>query len=157
MRCLFVPPAQAAVRVKGGIRRSGRPSDGMRRRSTMTTEECLRFVPSRVEGRYGVTEVAIYPDRLELRSSGAWVVFRFEDMARWPWPAILWKRLARAGWRPWRLPVGERDWFYPPSGRFFRFFTTPRLVVYLPDEDRETPYGSTLFRRVEDVLLAGGF
>jgi hypothetical protein len=45
----------------------------------------------------------------------------------------------------------------PPSERFFRFCTRPRIVVYMPDEARETNYGSTLFRRVQDVMLEGGF
>jgi len=54
------------------------------------------------------------------------------------------------------LLVGERDWFHPPKDRFFAFFTTPRLVVYLCDEPR-TDYGNTLFRRVQEVMRAGGF
>jgi hypothetical protein len=117
----------------------------------------LRFVPSRVEGLPGVTEAAVYPDRLEMHTSGGWVVFRFEDMARWPWPVTLWRRLARLGGRPRWLPVGERDWFHRPSDRFCRFRTRPPLVIYLPDEVPETDYGSTLFRRIQDVMLAGGF
>jgi hypothetical protein len=39
-------------------------------------------------------------------------------------------------------------WFHPPAQRFFRFFTTPRIVVYIPDERDAT----TIFRRVQ-----GGF
>jgi hypothetical protein len=117
----------------------------------------LRFIPSRVEGLPDVTEITVYPDRLELISAGRRVSIRLADIAAWPPPAFLWRRLARVGWRPRWLPVGERDWFHPPSGRFFRFYTKPRLVVYMPDEPRETDYGSTLFRRVQDVLLEGGF
>ncbi len=117
----------------------------------------LRFVPSRVEGLPGVTEVVVYPDRLELLSLGRWASFRFADIAEWPRPAFLWRWLARLGWRPRWPPVGERDWFHPPSERFFNFFTRPRIVVYLPDEPPEMDYGSTLFRRVQDVMLEGGF
>jgi hypothetical protein len=117
----------------------------------------LRFIPSRVEGLSAVTEAAVYPDRLELHTSGGWVIYRFEEIARWPWPAALWRRLARLGWRPRWLPVGERDWFRPPRERFFRFDTEPPLVVYLPDEHPETEYNSTLFRRVQDVMRTGGF
>jgi hypothetical protein len=117
----------------------------------------LRFVPSRVEGLPDVTEVGVYPDRLELLSAGRWVSFRFADIAEWPRPAFLWRWLARLGWRPSRLPVGERDWFHPPSERFFRFSTQPRIVVSMPDEPAETSYGSTLFRRVQDVIQEGGF
>jgi hypothetical protein len=123
----------------------------------MAEEGGLRFVPSRVEGLTDVTEVTVYPDRLEVISAGRHVSIQFADIAAWPRPAFLWRRLARVGWRPRWLPVGERDWFHPPSERFFRFYTKPRLVVYMPDEPAETDYGSTLFRRVQDVLLEGGF
>ncbi len=123
----------------------------------MTEGECLRFVPSRVEGLPDVTEVAVYHDRLELLSAERWVSFQFADLAVWPRPAFLRKWLARLGLRPRWLPVGERDWFHPPSERFFRFYTRPRIVVYMPDEPVETNYGDTLFRRVQDVMLEGGF
>jgi hypothetical protein len=123
----------------------------------MSGEVGLRFIPSRVEGLPGVTEAAVYPDRLELLSGGRWVSFPFADIARWPRPAWLWRRLARLGWRPRWLPVGQRDWFHPPSERFFRFYTQPPIVVYMADEPWDTDYGSTLFRRVQDVMLEGGF
>jgi hypothetical protein len=119
-------------------------------------EKCLRFVPSRVEGLPHVTETAVFPDRLELCSAGTWVTFRFAEIAAWPRPAWLWRLLSRFGWRPKNLPVGERDWFHPPKDRFFALFTTPRLVVYLSDEPR-TAYGNALFRRVQEVMRAGGF
>jgi hypothetical protein len=123
----------------------------------MSEESGLRFVPSRVEGLPGVTEVAIYPDRFELLSEGRWASFPFADIATWPRPAWLWRRIACYGWRPRWLPVGQRDWFHPPSERFFRFYTQPRIVVYMADEPYETDYGSTLFRRAQDVMLEGGF
>jgi hypothetical protein len=117
----------------------------------------LRFVPSRVEGLPAVTEVVVYPDRLELLSAGRWVCFRLEDIATWPNPAFMRRWLARLGWRPRCVPVGERDWFHAPSERFFRFYTWPQIVVYMPIESAEADYGSTLFRRVQDVLSEGGF
>jgi hypothetical protein len=123
----------------------------------MSERKGLRFVPSRVEGFPGVTEVVVYPDRLELLSEGRWVSIAFADIALWPRPAWLWRRLARLGWRPRWMPVGQRDWFHPPPERFFRFRTEPRIVVYMPDEPRDTNHGSTLFRRVQDVMLEGGF
>jgi hypothetical protein len=123
----------------------------------MVMKEGLRFVPSRVEGLPEVSEAAVFPDRLELCSSGKWVSLRFQDMVEWPRPAWLWRLFARFGWRRRLLPVGERDWFHPASGRFFRFFTSPRIVVYVPDEPEETSYASTWFRRVQDVMLRGGF
>jgi hypothetical protein len=123
----------------------------------MSDEGVVRFVPSRVEGLHDVTEVAVYRDRLELLSEGRWVSFRLADIAAWPRLASIRRLLARLGWRPCWLPVGERDWFRPPSERFFRFYTWPHIVIYLPDESAETEYGGTLFRRVQDVMLEGGF
>ena len=52
----------------------------------MAAEGSLRFVPSRVEGLPLVTEVVIFPDRLELLSAGQRVVFRLTDIAQWPRP-----------------------------------------------------------------------
>ena len=49
---------------------------------TMSAETSLRFVPSAVEGLPEVTEITVYPDRLELRSAGKRVVIRFLDIAR---------------------------------------------------------------------------
>ena len=121
------------------------------------TEECLRFVPSRVEGLPDVTEVAIYPERLELLSAGKWVVIRFVDISKLPRPTWMWKVLSRFGWRPPWLPVANRDWFHPPRDRFFRFFTSPEIIVFMADEASNIGYGETLFRRVQDVIESGGF
>jgi len=123
-----------------------------------TAEESLRFVPSAVEGLPGVTEVAVLPDRLELLSNGRWVKVRFLDIARWHRRGWLYRPLARLGLgvRGWPS-VADRDWFHPPAERFFRFFTAPPVTVYMPDEPRETSYGRTMFRRVQDVMAAGGF
>jgi hypothetical protein len=117
----------------------------------------LRFVPSRVEGLPDVTEAIVFPNRLELCSAGTWLAFSFNEMAEWPRPAWLRRLFARLGWRPQFLPVGQRDWFHPPADRFFRFFTSPQIVVYMPDEPADTSYGKTWFRRVQDVMLQGGF
>jgi hypothetical protein len=123
----------------------------------MANARGLRFIPSRVEGLTDVTEATVYPDRLEVVSEGQTVTIRFADIARWPRPAFLWRRLARVGWRQRWLTVGSRDWFHRPSERFFRFFTQPRIVVYMPDEPAGTDYGSTLFRRIQNVMFIGGF
>lgn len=66
-------------------------------------------------------------------------------------------RLARLGWRPRRLPVGERGWFHAPSERFFRFYTQPRVAIDPPNDPSGTDFGGTLFRRFQDVMLQGGF
>jgi hypothetical protein len=121
-------------------------------------EAGLRFVPSAVEGLPSVTEAAVFPDRLELLSAGRLVVVRFLDVARWHGLGWLYCPLSWLGGRVLGWPmVADRDWFHPPAGRFFRFFTTPPITVYMPDEPPETSYGQTMFRRVQDVLAAGGF
>ncbi len=122
-------------------------------------DDGLRFAPSAVEGLSDVTEVVVFPDRLELLSEGKLVVIRFLDIARWyHWFGWLYRSLARLGGRVRGWPmVADRDWFHPPAGRFFRFFTAPPLTVFMPDEPPDTSYGQTMFRRVQDVLAAGGF
>ena len=122
----------------------------------MSAENCLRFVPSRVDGVPDVVEAAIYPERLELRCADRLLVYRFDEIAEWSSPAWLWRLFARMGFRPKWLPVGERDWFHPPRERYFRFFTNPRITLYMPDEPPET-YSQTLFRRVQDRMREGGF
>jgi hypothetical protein len=123
---------------------------------TTAAEDSLRFVPSRVEGLPGVTEVAVFPNRLELLSEGRWVVIRLADIAAWPRPRWLRRRLAWTGWRPAWLPVADRDWFHPSADRFFRFYTTPPVTVYMPDETG-VGYGETVFRRLQNVIGRGGF
>ena len=123
-----------------------------------TTETCLRFVSSGVEGLPDVTEVAVFPDRLELLSEGKPVVIRFLDIAHWYRRGWLYRPLARLGFgvRGWPS-VADRDWFHPPAGRYFRFYTAPPVRVYMPDEPRELDYGKTMFRRVQNVIGLSGF
>jgi hypothetical protein len=120
-------------------------------------ETSITFVPSRVEGLPGVSEVVVRPDRIELCSAGEWVSARFADIARWPRPAWPWRLASRYGRRPRWLPVADRDWFHPPRDRFFRFYTDPPPTVFLADEDRGIGYWESLFRRVEEVIESGGF
>ena len=118
---------------------------------------CVRFVPSHVEGLPGVTEAAVFPDRLELTTAHGQVRYPFAAMARWPRPAWLWRRLFRLGLRPRWLPVADRDWFHPPPGRFFAFYTTPPVTVFMPADDVPSPYGETCFFRVQQAIHAGGY
>ncbi len=117
----------------------------------------LRFIPSRVEGLAAVTEIAVFPDRLEVTAGGRLVTFRFADIARWPTPRFVWQTLYRFGIRPKWLPVGVRDWFHEPSDMFFGFYTQPRLKVFMPVTEVKEPYGASHFRRLQDVLQVGGF
>ena len=123
----------------------------------MLSAQGLQFVPSRVEGLPEVTEVTVHPDRLEVISAGTRRTFHFVEITRWPWPSPFWRYLFRHGWRPRWLPVGGQEWFHPPSERFFRFYTTPRIVVFMADEPQSTSYGDTLFFRVQLAMREGGF
>jgi hypothetical protein len=121
-------------------------------------EHGLRFVPSKVDGLADVTDVAVFPDRLELWSHGERVVIRFMDIARWYRGGWLFHPLARLRLGVWGRPfVADRDWFHPPAGRFFRFYTGPEVTVFMPDEPAELGYAETIFRRVQDVIGLGGF
>lgn len=125
---------------------------------TTATENSLRFVPSAVEGLPAVSEVIVFPDRLELLSDGKWIVIRLLDIARWYRRGWLWYPLARLGCGIHGWPsVADRDWFHPPAGRFFRFYTEPAITVFMPDEPRDLGYGETMFRRVQDIIGRGGF
>jgi hypothetical protein len=118
--------------------------------------ESLSFVPSRVEGLPYVSRVVVKPDRLELLSGDEWVSIKFTAIAKWPRPQWLWKGLALLGKRPSWLPVGDRDWFHPPPDRFFIFYTTPKLVIYMPSDEPEAYLASNFFL-IQQVLIKGGF
>ena len=120
-------------------------------------KDSLQFVPSRVEGQPKVTEVAVFSDRLELCSAGKWLSLPFVEMVEWPQPKWFWQLMAWLGWKRRFLAVGERDWFHPPKNRFFRFFSSPPVVVYMPEEPADSSYGNTLFRRVQEIMRRGGF
>lgn len=125
---------------------------------TADAERSVRFVPSAVEGMASVTEVVVFPDRLELFSLNQRVVIRFLDIAQWYQHGWAYRTLARCGFGVKGWPsVADRDWFHPPAGRFFRFYGVPPITVFMPDESRDIPYGETMFRRIQDVLAVGGF
>jgi hypothetical protein len=117
----------------------------------------LRFIPSRVEGLPGVTEVAVFPDRIELKSANRLVTHRFVDIARWPRPRLMWRLLSRLGLRPKWLPVGDRDWFHEPADMFVEFYTDPPLKVFMPRDEVKDPYHASHFVRLQQVLGEGGF
>src|SRR5688572_7024553 len=120
-------------------------------------EHSLRFVPSRVEGVPAVTEVAVFPDRIELQSDGVLRVIRFQSIARWRRHGWLWRPLASVGWTCGHPCVADRDWFHPPSERFFRFYTEPSITIYMTDEPAGTGYAQSIFRQVQDVIALGGY
>ena len=58
---------------------------------------------------------------------------------------------------PWSLAVvADRDWFHPPAGRFFRWYTTPPVTICMPIGDAPG-FRQGVFHRIQDVLRSGGF
>jgi hypothetical protein len=123
-----------------------------------TAEGGLRFVPSAVEGLPDVTEMAVFPDQLELLSEGRWVVVRLLDIARWYRRGWLYRPLARLGLgvRSWPL-VADRLWRPRPGVSVFEFYTDPRLVVHVPYYPTDVGHMDTVFQRVKQIMGAGGF
>ncbi len=116
----------------------------------------LSFVPVAVEGMSGVREVTVSADALVFRSDTGLTRISLVDTARFPRPRALRRLAFRWGMRPKWLPVGERDWCQPPGQQFFRFYSRPEVVVFVPESESEA-YGTSLFRRIQDVLALGGF
>lgn len=117
-----------------------------------TTPSRIEFVPSRVEGVADVARIALTRQGLELwtqteRRTVTWLSMEPSPVRR------LWRRL-RLSATP--LCVADRDWFHPPAERFFRFFTEPRIAVYLPDEPRQIFYDQTFFVQLRLFLEQNG-
>src|SRR4051794_39023208 len=110
----------------------------------MSAMRCLRFVPGCAEGIPDVGVVAVFPDRLEVDSAGRPVVIRFADIASWPtYPAWWWWLRRRLGWRPRWLTVADKSWGGGRDGAFW-FYTTPKLLIEMPDEGL-LDYGSSYY------------
>lgn len=116
----------------------------------------VEFLPTKCEGIAGVSKVEVYPDRLVLLSKGREVEFCFSSAAQWPKPVFLSKLLSKIGLWPSFLPVADRDWFNEPGSRYFEFYTSPRIRVYIPDTE-EMDYGETLFFKVREVIESGRY
>lgn len=120
--------------------------------------EQLRFVPTKVKGRPDVTEVIVYPNRLELYSDGQWVTIRFTEIVHWFKYAWFYRLQMRLGFglRGWPC-VADRDWFKPQGERYFRFFSSPPLEIYLPGESDDVDYADSLFYQIQAVISRGRF
>ncbi len=116
--------------------------------------ECFRFAPAEVLGLQDVTEVAIYPDRVELCCAGDWRRFNYKTFARrQEAAAVNWfKRLFRCRAAP--LVVGERE--FCTERRYVLFFTEPAIRIFTPP-DFDLPYGETYICRINEVLRRGGY
>ncbi len=101
--------------------------------SDMTSEECVRFVPLKVEGLDEVREVAAFADRLEITTGHGLRVFYFRDFARRQESLVY--RLLRKRFKLYTYPlaVGER-W----GSCRFHFFTKPPLKMELAFNAKES-------------------
>jgi hypothetical protein len=122
-----------------------------------THEPHVRFKPSKVEGFPGAEEIEVYPDRLRVLSEGRWQEFPFADIAVRKEPAWASRLKRRLGGRPFRPHVGELFYVRQPyADSYIRFFTTPRLTVYMP-ADGPAEYPHSHFWRVQEVIRRGGY
>jgi hypothetical protein len=102
-----------------------------------------------------VSEVAVWPDRLEIAANDSTTVLPYEDFAEWPRPVAIRRLLARLGLWPRGLYIADRDWFQSPPNRFFRFYTTPPLIIFMPTDEAKD-YAPSYFARVQDVIESNG-
>ncbi|WP_145259045.1 hypothetical protein [Calycomorphotria hydatis] len=117
----------------------------------------IQFSPSKVEGVTGVTEVAIYGDRIELIGEQETLSYAFYEFARWPKPVVLWKLLRVLGVQNRPPIVAEKDWFHPPAEMYIEFYTKPRIKVFMPLDESKEPYADSYFFRIQEVILSGGY
>ena len=58
--------------------------------------------------------------------------------------------------KPLARMIGERDAFHPPEDRFFRFFTNPKITVYMPVDD-PVEYVKSTFSKIQQIWRVGGY
>jgi hypothetical protein len=125
--------------------------------TTLTRPQSVRFVPSRIEGDWGmVHEVVVLPNELQILADGDCVKIRFSTIGKRQEPMVLSSLKRLVGIEPFRRVVGQRDWCRPPADRFFLWYTTPRLKTYMPTNEARD-YGRSLFPQIHQILDAGGF
>lgn len=109
----------------------------------MSEQANVEFRPSRVEGADGVVLVTVSPRDLRLFTADTVRVVQFADIARQSRPA------GRS------LCIADRDWFHAPPDRFFRFYTTSPLTVFMPLDDAQD-WESSCFARIEGIIHSDG-
>ena len=116
-----------------------------------------RFRPARVEGWADVDEVAVLSDRLEVHGRCGRRILPFWALAKCPRSAWFWKLAFVLGWRRQFLSVADRDWFHPEGEKYFRFYTSPPLTIYIPAEAEDVEMTRKLFLRVRFLIGSGGY
>lgn len=114
----------------------------------------IEFVPTKYEGIAGVSKVEVYSDRLVIFTQDGEVELSYSSVARWPKPVFLSKLLTNIWIWPSFLPVADRNWFNTPGKRYFEFYTSPRIKLYVPDTE-EMGYSDSIFCKVREVIENG--
>jgi hypothetical protein len=124
--------------------------------STADLPDSITFVPSRVDGLDAVSRVTIRRSQIEFETPDSRHVFAFKSISRpqESWLSSLFKRLTFR--RPYPQMIADRDWFHAPPNRFFRFYTTPPITVYMPADDVQK-HAQSYFARIQHVIRVGGF
>jgi hypothetical protein len=114
-------------------------------------EPSVRFVPSRVEGVSGVSEVAIFPNRLEVRGEHRWVTVPFADFAIGGEKRGLFNPNPRRG-RVARIYFSKERY----ADSHVRFLTDPPITIYMP-ANGPTHFPDSAFWRLQQVICSGGY
>jgi hypothetical protein len=116
----------------------------------------IEFVPTKCEGIADVSKVEVYSDRMVIIAQGGEIELFYSSLAKWPKPVFLSKLLTKIWIWPSFLPVADRDWFNAPGKRYFEFYTSPRIKLYVPDTE-EMGYGDSIFFKVREVIENGKY
>ena len=119
-----------------------------------TDEESVRFVPAGVVGLEDVTEVAIFPNRLEVKVKGKLLTFVFDSFAKRQQNAFTFRMMRLFGRATEPLLVGERE--FCTDRRYVTFHTTPNLKIHTPP-DPPNNYAGTYLARINAILHRGGY
>jgi hypothetical protein len=114
-------------------------------------EPSVRFAPSHVKGVSGVTEVAVFPDRLEVRGDLGWVQVPFADFATGGQKRGMFNPCPKRGRVARNYFSRER---YADS--HIRFLTDPPISVYMP-ADGPTHFPDSVFWRIQQTIRSGGY
>jgi hypothetical protein len=120
-----------------------------------TVPSDVEIVPLRSEGIEAVTLVRFDAEGLTVRADQT-LIFRYVDIAAWPFPAPLRGLMWRLGWRRSTASVGKRHWHTDHQYARIEFFTTPRLTIWMPPEGHRR-YATSPWVQFQRRLAASGF
>ena len=116
----------------------------------------VEIAPFRSEGIEAVRMVRFDADAMTVHAGDRPLLFRYVDIAAWPFPAAL-RRLAWSlGWRNWSPAVGKRHWHTDHRYAHIEFFITPRLTIWMP-ADGHRHYATSPWVQIQRRLGASGF